>query len=114
MFTELVLYMYQNLEHFGEILMVDEKAVQSHGTKNSKNKKSGGRGEHDADWCKKQYSASGPNGESIIKTKKWFGFWLHLIADATYEMPVAFTVTKASNSEKNRGKRTAKEDREEP
>lgn len=44
MFTELLLYMYQNLEHFGEILMVDGKAVQSHGTKNSKNKKSGGRG----------------------------------------------------------------------
>ena len=39
MFTELVLYMYQNLEHFGEILMVDGKAIQSYGTKQSKNKK---------------------------------------------------------------------------
>ena len=99
MFTEMVQYMYRNLEHFGEILMVDGKAIQSFGTKISKNRKSGGRGEHDADWCQKQYSASGPNGESIIKTKKWFGFRLHLIADATYEMPVAFAVTKASNSE---------------
>lgn len=99
MFTEIVLYMYENLEHFGEILMVDGKAIQSYGTKISKNKKSGERGEHDADWCRKQYSASGPNGESVIKTKKWFGFRLHLIADATYELPVAFSVTKASNSE---------------
>ena len=99
MFTEMVQYMYRNLEHFGEILMVDGKAIQSFGTKISKNRKSGGRGEHDADWCQKQYSASGPNGESIIKTKKWFGFRLHLIADATYEIPVAFAVTKASNSE---------------
>lgn len=33
MFTGLVLYMYQNLEHFGEILMVDRKAIQSFGTK---------------------------------------------------------------------------------
>ena len=99
MFTGLVQYMYDNLEHFGEILMVDGKAIQSFGTKISKNKKSGGRGEHDADWCKKQYSASGPNGESIIKTKKWFGFRLHLIADATYELPVAFSVAKASASE---------------
>lgn len=74
--------------HFGEILMVDGKAIQSFGTKISKNKKSGKRGEHDANWCKKQYSASGPNGESVIKTKKWFGFRLHLIADATYEQPV--------------------------
>lgn len=105
MFTELVLYMYKNLEHFGEILMVDGKAIQSFGTKPSKNRKSGRRGEHDADWCKKQYSASGPNGESIIKTKKWFGFRLHLIADGTYEIPVAFSVTKASNSEKTETKK---------
>ena len=95
MFTGLVLYMYRNLEHFGEILMVYGKAIQSFGTKASKNQKSGGRGEHEADWCQKQYSTSGPNGESVIKTKKWFGFRLHLIADATYEIPVAFTVTKA-------------------
>lgn len=98
-FTGMVLYMYEHLENFGDILMVDGKAIQSHGTKISGNKKSGARGEHDADWCKKQYSASGVNGESIIKTKKWFGFRLHLIADATYELPVAFSVTKASNSE---------------
>lgn len=104
MFTNLVLYMYENLEDFGEILMVDGKAIQSYGTKQSENKKSGERGEHDADWCKKQYSASGPNGERVIKTKKWFGFRLHLIADAAYELPVAFSVTKASNSEKTETK----------
>ena len=104
MFVKLVEYMYNNLEGFGDILMVDGKAIQSYGTKISKTKKSGGRGEHDADWCKKEYSASGPNGESVIKTKKWFGFRLHLIADATYEIPVAYTVTKASNSEKTETK----------
>ena len=107
-FTELVLYMYQNLEHFGEILMVDGKAIQSFGTKNSKNKKSGKRGEHDADWCKKQYSTGTPNGESVVKTKKWFGFRLHPVADATYEIPVAYTVTKASNSEKTETKKIIK------
>ena len=109
MFTELVLYMYGNLEHFGEILMVDGKAIQSYGAKPSKKKKSGCRGEHDADWCRKQYSASGPNGEAVIKTKKWFGFRLHLIADATYEIPVAFSVTKASNSEQTETKKLLEE-----
>lgn len=99
MFTGLVQYMYDNPKHFGEVLVVDGKAIQSYGTKTSKSKKSDCRGEHDADWCKKQYSASGPNGESVIKTEKWFGFRLHLIADATYELPVAFSVTKASSSE---------------
>ena len=104
MFAKLVGYMYENLDGFGDILMVDGKAIQSFGRKISRNKKSGCRGEHDADWCKKEYSTSGPNGESIIKTKKWFGFRLHLIADATYEIPVAYTVTKASNSEKTETK----------
>ena len=105
MFMDLVLYMYENLEDFGGMLMVDGKAIQSFGTKISRKQKSGRRGEHDADWCKKQYSASGPNGESVIKTKKWFGFRLHLIADATYEIPVAYTVTKASNSEQTETKK---------
>ncbi len=100
MFTGMVLFMYDRLEHFGEILMVDGKAIQSFGTKLSTNPKSGRRGEHDADWCKKQYTVSGPNGEAVVKTKKWFGFRLHLIADATYEIPVSFRVTKASDSEK--------------
>lgn len=99
MFEEMVLYMYDHLEHFGEVLMIDGKAIQSFGTKISENKRSGRRGEHDADWSKKQYTCSGPKGETITKTKKWFGFRLHLIADATYELPVAFKVTKASDSE---------------
>lgn len=99
MFEEMVLYMYEHLEHFGEILMIDGKAIQSFGTKISENRKSGRRGEHDADWCKKQYTCNGTNGETITKTKKWFGFRLHLIADATYELPVAFQVTRASNGE---------------
>ncbi len=108
MFIELVMYMYENLDHFGEILMVDGKAIQSFGTKTSRNRKSGYCGEHDADWCKKQYSASGANGESVVRTKKWFGFRLHLIADATYVIPAAFSVTKASNSEQTETKKLLK------
>lgn len=44
MFTELVLYMYQNLKHFGEILMVDGKAIQSFGAKTSQNGKAADAG----------------------------------------------------------------------
>jgi len=100
MFAEMVTFMYGHLEHFGEILMVDGKAIQSFATKTSTSPKSGRRGEHDADWCKKEYTCSGANGESVVKTKKWFGFRLHLVADAAYGLPVAFSVTKASSSEK--------------
>lgn len=104
MFEDMVAFMRENLEHFGETLMVDGKAIQSFGRKISTKRTSGGRGEQDADWCKKQYTCSGAKGETVTKTKKWFGFRLHLIADASYEIPVAFTVTKASNSEKTETK----------
>lgn len=109
MFEEMVLFMYGNLEDFGETLVVDGKAIQSYATKTSRNRKSGCRGEGDADWCKKEYTASGPNGEAVTKTKKWFGFRLHLIADAAYEIPVAFSVTKASESEKTETKKLLEE-----
>ena len=49
-FQELVDYMYTHLDRFGSILMTDGKAIQSFGTRVSKNDKSGERGEHDADW----------------------------------------------------------------
>ena len=104
MFEILVQYMYDHLEGFGEDLMVDGKAIQSFATKLSDNCKSGNRGEHDADWCKKTYTVSGKDGEKKTKEVKWFGFRLHLIADANYELPVDFEVTKASNSEKTETK----------
>ena len=100
MFQSLVDYMYENLDGFGECLMVDGKAIQSFATKTSTSNNSGNRGEHDADWCCKTYSSSTPTGERITKKVSWFGFRLHLIADADYELPVAFKVTKASESEK--------------
>lgn len=74
-FQELVDYMYTHLDGFGSILMTDGKAIQSFGTKVSKNDKSGERGEH----------------------------------DATYELPVAFAVTKASNSETKESQKLLKE-----
>ena len=98
MFDCLVEYMYGHLSDFGEIPAVDGKAIQSYAAKTSK-KNSGNRGERDADWCRKTYTTTKPDGEKIIKTKKWFGFRLHLISDAAYELPVDFEVTKASCSE---------------
>ena len=74
------------------------KAIQSYVRRISE-KNSGNRGERDANWCQKNYTTTKPDGEKVVKTKKWFGFRLHLLSDATYEMPVDFEVTKASNSE---------------
>ena len=108
MFTYLVHFMYNNLDRFGEHLMVDGKAIQSFATKLSESKKSGHRGEHDADHCQKTYTCSKKNGEKVTKTMKWFGFRMHLIADARYELPVEFRVTKASTSENKEAKEMLK------
>jgi len=39
------------------------------------------------------------DGTAWEKVKSWFGYKLHLVADATYELPVSFCVTKASAAE---------------
>ena len=99
-FNELVDYMYENLENYGEELAGDGKAIESYARKNGKSKKDK-RGDTDANWGVKKYTEStNDKGEKVIKKKSWFGYRLHLIVDVKYELPVAYTVTKASNSEK--------------
>jgi len=44
-----------------------------------------------------------------MKCSREFRFRLHLIADATYEIPVVFSVTKASNSEQTETKKLLEE-----
>lgn len=49
--------------------------------------------------CKKEISSK---GEREIVTYEWFGYKLHLLCDATYELPVAFDVTTATAHESPR------------
>ena len=49
-----------------------------------------GRRDRDADW--------GVKG-SGKKKRYWYGYLLHLVVDATYELPLAFEVTEASRGE---------------
>ena len=57
------------------------------------------RGDHDATWGKHETRWEGSDGRSHVKTKSWFGYKLHLIADTKYELPVAFSVLPANSSE---------------
>lgn len=99
-FDSLVKYMYENLDLFGEILGVDGKAIQSFATNYSKKSERDGRRDKDADWCMKEYTTSiSAKGEKTIKKVKWFGYRLHLIVDAKYELPIDYRLTKASGSE---------------
>ena len=54
------------------------------------------RGEHDADWGVKTYRGKREDGTAWEKVVRWFGFELHLLVDATHELPVNYQLTKAS------------------
>lgn len=98
-FNNLVDYMYENLEGFGEDLAGDGKAIQSYATSNGKGRDR--RSDKEANWGVKKYTEStNDKGEKVVKKTSWFGYRLHLIVDTKYELPVAYKVTQASNSEK--------------
>jgi len=52
----------------------------------------------DADWGK-VYRGVRDDRTAWEKVKSWFGYKLHLVVDAAYELPVSFSVTKASEAE---------------
>lgn len=83
---------------FGTHLAGDGKAIHSFG-KPSKKQDGDKRREEDADWGVKKYTGTDENGKAWEKIKSWFGFRLHLIVEAEAELPVAYTVTKASKGE---------------
>ena len=43
--------------------------------------------------------------ERCEKIKSWFGFTLHLVIDTKYKLPVAFTISPASVSERPVGRK---------
>jgi len=97
-FDTLVKQCYEELPDFGNNLAIDGKAINSH----ARRKKEGspdGRRDLDADTGVKTYKGQREDGTVWEKVKSWFGYRLHLIVDADYELPVAFKVTPASHSE---------------
>lgn len=101
MFQGLVEELRKILPGFGNILAVDGKAIQTHAKPHKKGETLApdGRRDTDADFGVKTYRGVREDGTAWEKVKSWFGYRLHLIVDATYELPVAFHVTKASKPE---------------
>ena len=103
MFDALVDKLAEALPEFGATLAADGKAISSfaRGKREEKTKKEepGRRRDEDAEWGVHAYQGTHEDGTAWETLKKWFGYTLHLVVDARYELPVAFSVTKAATSE---------------
>ena len=92
---ELVKFMYENLEGFGEDCAVDGKFLDTYAKQYKENRSKDNRAEHDATTsCKTYYMKDG------TAKKEWhYGFRAHIICDAKYGLPIKTKVTPANNSE---------------
>ena len=91
------------LPRFGKRLAMDSKYIASFAGRKNKLKQPDGRRETDADLGMKKYHGVHEDGTTWEKVVKCFGFKLHLIVDATYELPVCYRVTAASASDVTEG-----------
>jgi len=109
-FDDLVEQLRQELPGFGTNLAMDGKAINTHARprKGLPDMSADGRRDTDADFGKKTYTGVREDGTTWQKVVTWFGYKLHLIVDADYELPVAFEVTKASSSEIPEGRKLIK------
>ena len=88
----------EELPGYGRHLGYDGKAVPSFST-GRRNAETGKASDPDADWGVHETSGADRSGRAWTKVKRWFGYGLHLIADAEHELPVWFEVERASRSE---------------
>ena len=101
-FYKLRKFMYEHLENFdvevgenGKIFLSKAKGL------NSDVDEKDARCDMDADYTiKENYYKDPKDGTTKVKKKTYFGYRCHLLADVNYELPIEFTVTKASLDEK--------------
>ena len=107
-FTGLVERLRQLLPGFGAKLAVDSTDIKAYSNGHRKN-----RSDSDARWgAKGAGHHGGPNtasgevssAEGVKERKRrdlywWFGYKLHLVVDALYELPVSFIITPANEAD---------------
>ena len=98
-FNELRAFMYENLNNFGVEVSEDGKIFSSLAKSPCKDEIADGRSEKDADYTFKEIYYKDNAGVTKIKRTRYFGFRIHLLCDANYELPIEYTVTKASIDE---------------
>jgi len=100
MFDELLDRLGKVLPELGTHVAVDSKAIASAGKPTDK--AADGRWDADGKWGVKTYQYTRKDGSVWEQVKRWFGYKLHLLVDTTYEIPLAFEVTRACASDTTR------------
>jgi hypothetical protein len=99
MFHRLIELLAKELPDLGKKLAADSMAIASAGKPvkdPEKRTDEDGRRDLDANWGVKTYQGKREDGTTWEKVIKWFGYKLHLLVDSTYELPLGFSLTKAS------------------
>lgn len=95
-FGTLVDYLADALPDLGQRTAIDGKALASWAKKAPNKAAEDGRRDRDADWGAKTYQGVDKAGRAWEKVAWWFGYKVHLLVDTTYELPLAWTLTKAA------------------
>lgn len=91
--------MTEEIPDFGNRLAMDSKFIDSRAKRRSGRTSPDRRSESDADWGKKTYQGVHRDGKAWKKEVSCFGFKVHLVTDSTYELPVDFILSRASESD---------------
>lgn len=92
-FSGLVEKLRLSLPGFGAKLAVDATDIEAYSNGHRKSPS-----DLDASWGVKEAKTGSPKGKEK-DLYRWFGYKLHLIVDALYELPIAFTVTPANEND---------------
>lgn len=106
----------EELAGFGRHLACDSKGIRSHARPRKKEERRrlrqkrrqegpDRRRDLDADFGVKTYRRQREDGTLWQSVKRWFGYKLHLVVDADYELPLAYEVTRASRPDNESAKR---------
>ena len=83
------------LPGFGDEIAIDATAVRSHSNPHKKNKVTGLPSDPEARWGVK-HSVRSKNSES---TEFFFGYKVHMVANATHDLPITFKVTAGNRND---------------
>lgn len=97
--------LYELLPDFGKLLALDGKLINSYATPYGQKKKEDKRADLEADFTKKEKH----HKDGTLTVTRYYGYRVHLIVDATYELPILWEVTPASKGEPTVAKRLIKQ-----